>query len=147
MAPRIVDILTTYTAYMRKKGEIPKKCKYQRKETLRNFLAFCFFVLLQNLTFSSLARILSSRPTGPSSAPEAHYFSPLARILSQPQTGPQLGHKQKSTLRVKRNGVLRQGSSTWLSIVSHKTDVFDMYEREEVLGYIPKVHIRYLTLR
>lgn len=35
MAPRIVDILTTYTAYMRKKEEIPKKYTYQRKETPR----------------------------------------------------------------------------------------------------------------
>lgn len=46
----------------------------------------------------------------------------------------------KSPLQVQRNGVLRQGSCTWLSIVSHKTDVFDMYEREEVLGYL-----RYLS--
>lgn len=32
-------------------GKFPRSIHIKDKETLRNFLAFCFFVLLQNLTF------------------------------------------------------------------------------------------------
>lgn len=112
MAPRIVDILTTYTAYIRKKERFPRSIHIEEKETLRNrFLVFCFFVLLQNLTFLLSLEFSLRAQQDLLALQKRTIFSLLLEFSLSPKQDLDMDTK-KSRLGVKRNGILRQGSST-----------------------------------